>query len=350
MSRPNKVWFRKDVGWWMVTLGGKKIRLAEGRQNKKIAEQKYHELAAVRTQAPESATARVADVIEAFLAWSKLHRSDETNRNYLWFGQAFSEHSGDLVASELKPIHLTRWIDAEAWGQTTQRNARRSIYRAFSWACEEGILSRNPLNGMRCPRARARARIVTDAEYRALLKNSDGDFKVLLFALKETGCRPKEARVLKWEHVQADRWILPEHKTAYKVAKPRVIYLTSCMQKLMRHLRRRSTSDHVFLNARAKPWTRNAIRLRIMRLKKKLGLATDLCAYLFRHAFATNALLNGVDCASVAELLGHADVTMVAKIYGHLAGQHKHLGAAVERATRPLVSATPLQGESHRGG
>jgi hypothetical protein len=32
MPRPNKVWFRKDVGWWMVTLGGKKLRLVEGRE------------------------------------------------------------------------------------------------------------------------------------------------------------------------------------------------------------------------------------------------------------------------------------------------------------------------------
>lgn len=28
MSRPNKVWFRTDVGWWMVTLNGQRIRLA----------------------------------------------------------------------------------------------------------------------------------------------------------------------------------------------------------------------------------------------------------------------------------------------------------------------------------
>ena len=30
----------------------------------------------------ESSDARVADVIDALLAWSKIHRSDETNRNH----------------------------------------------------------------------------------------------------------------------------------------------------------------------------------------------------------------------------------------------------------------------------
>ena len=40
MSRPNKIWFRKDIGWWMVTLAGRKVRLAQGREQKKLAEQK----------------------------------------------------------------------------------------------------------------------------------------------------------------------------------------------------------------------------------------------------------------------------------------------------------------------
>jgi len=341
MSRPNKIWFRKDVGWWMVTLSGEKIRLAQGKESRKAAEQKFHELMASRSQAPESPTARVADVIEAFLAWTKVHRSSETNRNYISYGQGFSEHSGYMPTSELKPIHVTRWVDENGWTQTTERNARRSIYRAFSWACEEGILTRNPLQGMKCPRAKARSRFMSDGEYRTLLKHSDSDFKTLLFALKETGCRPKEARVLRWDQVRDDRWVLEEHKTAYKVEKPRVIYLTTPMRKMMDVLRRRSTSPQVFLNSRRKPWTCNAVRLRIARLKAKLNLPDDLCAYMLRHAFGTNAILNGVDVATVAELMGHTSLEMVSRVYLHLADQHTHLNAAVDKATRPHALATP---------
>ena len=31
MPRPNKIWFRKDIGYWMVPMAGKMVRLAEGR-------------------------------------------------------------------------------------------------------------------------------------------------------------------------------------------------------------------------------------------------------------------------------------------------------------------------------
>jgi hypothetical protein len=82
MPRPNKPWFRKDIGWWMVTLNGKKTRLVEGKQNRKLADQKFHELKAVTPQAPESPASRICDVIESFLAWSRPRLSADTMRNY----------------------------------------------------------------------------------------------------------------------------------------------------------------------------------------------------------------------------------------------------------------------------
>jgi hypothetical protein len=67
MARPNKVWFRKDTGWWMITINRQKIRLAQGRANRKAAEQKFHELKAVEARPAENSEARVTDVIDQFL-------------------------------------------------------------------------------------------------------------------------------------------------------------------------------------------------------------------------------------------------------------------------------------------
>jgi hypothetical protein len=78
MPRPNKVWFRKDIGWWMVALSGKKHRLTESRQNKKLAEQKFHKLVAVRPKASDSPAARVTDIIARFLSYMRPNVSAET--------------------------------------------------------------------------------------------------------------------------------------------------------------------------------------------------------------------------------------------------------------------------------
>lgn len=340
MARRSKPWFRKQTGWWMVTVGDQQHKLAQGRNNKAEAEKRFNELMFLRGEAPESSDARVVAVCEAFLQWSRHRHAADTYRNYQFYIQNFCEKSGYLKVSELKPFHVTRWVDSHEWNDTSEYNARRTVYRAFNWAAEEQLIPKNPLKGMKRPKPMPRQRALTDDEYRRMLRASDGCFRVFLFALRETGARPKEVRDLMWEQVQTDRWVFRDHKTAKKTRKPRIIYLTKPMVRLMEVLRRRSSSQYVFVNGRGKPWTLNAVRLRVQRLKKKLGLAKDVCSYMIRHSYGTYAVLNGVDVATVAELMGHVDTTMVSTVYVHLADQADHLKEAAHRAVRPSRPAS----------
>jgi integrase len=320
----------------MVSLGGRQHKLAEGRENKSLAEKKFHQLCLMATEPAESPDARVAAICEEFLAWSESRQARSTYLGYQFYIQAFCEGCGFLRAAQLKPFHVTRWIAKKSWNETTQYNALRTVFRVFNWAKTQGLLWDNPLRGMERPRPKARPRCLTDEEYRRLLGGAHGQFRILLFALRQTGARPSELCRLSWNQVQGNRCIYRDHKTAGKTDKPRIIYLTSPMVRLLDLLRRTSTAQHVFLNKLGKPWTSNAIRLQVQRIKKKLNMASDVCAYMLRHTFATKALLNGVDVATVAELLGHVDTTMVCKVYLHLANEIRHMETAAERA---IVSA-----------
>lgn len=332
MPRPNKPWFRSQTGWWMAKIGGKSYKLAKGRRNKAEAETKFHELMLTASRAPESTDARVADICEEFLRWSRKHHAADTYRSHKGYLQSFCERYGQLQVRQLQKFHVTRWVDAQSWNDTSQYNGRRFVFRAFNWAAHEDLLPRNPLQGMPRPKPKPRKRALKPEEYRALLAGARGPFKVLLFALRQTGARPKELRDLRWNHVRNDRWVLPEHKTDKSSDAPRTIHLTTAMQRLMDLLRRRSHGEHVFVNHRGAPWTANAVRLQIWRLKKRLGLADDVCAYLVRHAFGTDAIVNGVDIATIATLMGHADTTITSKVYVHLADQTSHLGESLRRA------------------
>lgn len=332
MPRPNKPWFRQQTGWWMAKIGGQLHKLAKGRRNKSTAKRKFHELMATSARPAESPNARVADICEEFLRWSKKHHKADTYRCYNGYLQSFCEYCGHLPVQQLQKFHITRWIDAQPWNATSQYNGRRSAFRALNWAADEELIPKNPLQGLKRPKPKPRQRAMTKAEYRALLAAATGPFKTFLFALRQTGARPKELRDLKWHEVRRDRWVLPEHKTSATSDEPRTIHLTPPMQKLMSVLRRHNHSEHVFLNCRGRPWTSNAVRLQVWRLKKKLGLADDVCAYLVRHAYGTDAIVNGVDIASVSELMGHADTSITSKIYVHLAEQTSHLQEAVKKA------------------
>ena len=255
MSRPNSIWFRKRTGWWMVTLGGRKMPLAKGRRNRKAAEQKFYELAVVQLKPVHAPDARVVDLIEAFLTWVKTEYDWETWRAYEMYGQKFAERWGFLMRSKLTAQHVTTWLNEHEWNPTTKYNAARSVYRIFSWVKKEQNLPAHPLAGLIKPRPIARCRALSEDEYRRMLRASDRTFKVLLFSLWETGCRPKEARTLRRENVREDKWILPQHKTAHATGKPRVIYLSRPMRRLMAVLRRESVGEYVFVNEDGRPWT-----------------------------------------------------------------------------------------------
>jgi integrase len=198
---------------------------------------------------------------------------------------------------------------------------------------------------MERPRQRSRDTYTTDEEFRTLLRAPPSAFRLFLFALRQTGARPSEVRNLTWDQLLEDRWVLSKHKTPGKILKPRVIHLTPVMRRLMRFLRRRANSSHVFVNCRGGKRTTNAVRLQMQRLRKKLYLRDTICAYEIRHAFGTYGIVNGVDIATLAELMGHRDTTMISRVYGHLANQTQHLAAAVVKAATTTCGAA---GRDHK--
>src|SRR5262249_10346498 len=160
------------------------------------------------------------------------------------------------------------------------------------WAHKEGILPKNPLAGMPRPKPAPRQRALTPEEFQRLYDAAGDSFRHFLRAMRLTGARPKEIRDLRWDQVREDRIVFAEHKTKKKTHKPRVIVLTEEMRQLLGSMPR--SSPYVFLNNRGEPWTMNAVRLQVMRIKKKAGLPADVCAYLLRHMFGTQAVLRGV--------------------------------------------------------
>jgi integrase len=171
------------------------------------------------------------------------------------------------------------------------------------------------------------------AEILAAIK--DQPFREFVLALIETGCRPSEVARVTAAHFRPDLgvWLFDEHKTSRKTKRPRIVYLTPTLVDLTRRLAEKYTDGPLFRGPRGgRGFTRNNIRCRFRRLRAKLPHIPHFVAYNFRHSFATRALLNRVPLAEVAGLLGHADSSMVSRVYGHLADQVGHMRAAARIA------------------
>ena len=232
----------------------------------------------------------------------------------------------------LKPRHVTAWLnEQETWNDTTKGIAVRSLKRGFNWAVAEGIIDHNPIAALKRPPSLPRETIIAPHHWREILDVvPDQEFRDFLIVLKNTGARPGEIRQMEARHVHGDVVIFPKVSSKGKRYN-RVIYPNKEAKAIIDRLARRHPEGPLFRNTRGEPWTANAVACRFKRLTKKLGFKSF--AYAFRHTFATDGLINGVDSTAMANLLGHQDLGMVARNYSHLVQNQGFLLNEAERAT-----------------
>lgn len=370
MARTAKPWFDRQKNCWTVWMGGRRHRLAEGRQNRKAAHDRYKQLLFEASKNPprESRVQTVASVIEQYLKLEVRNVAPSTYENKKFYLQLFAEEHGFREVAACGRIDLQTFIaDHPEWeSDWTISAAVNIVQRAFNWAADGGVIPVNPFKGYRHRTGEPR-RPLTKEEFRAILRVTStreqrkppakprpsdrkrhlptpgARFRQILYFLWYTGCRPAEASKLRWSNVDFYRGliVLHEHKTKrlQRQPKPRVIPMIPVLVRLLRSIQARKEGEYVFLNHRRHPWNKNSLSLRMKRARKKAGVPDDAKLYGTRHAFGTRGIIDGqLDVKTLAELMGHTSTRMT-EHYLHLAGQHAHLAAAMQRVNAPRRDA-----------
>ena len=346
--------FREFDSWWYAQfrIGGKRIqkKLVKGRENEAEAYRLFYRLMAQDPATlPEPTNLKVAHICDSFLDYAEKNNDPKTFTWYKGYLQSFCEACGTVGALDIKPFHVTRWLDSHSGWKGSRRCAVICVKRAYNWAEAEGILSTNPVKKVKKPPAARRERILDPKEREELFAAiRDQEFRDFIFALQETGGRPGEVRKVTAANVNLELgvWILEHHKTRKKTGLPRVIYLTPGMIELTKKLVARYPEGPIFRGPKRRghrPFTRNGIRCRFRRLRQKLPHLKGVISYTLRHSYITDALVNGVSVATVAELAGHKDLKMLQEHYGHLSQKRLHLADAAKRAVG-YASAPPATG------
>lgn len=321
--RQPKPFYRASKKAWYCQIGKQQFSLGSDQGQ---AWKRFHRLMAdgppTRPQAPPT----VLLLCDQFLDSIQHTVKPETYEWRRHFLQSFCTRFGSLKVTELKPLHVTAWIDSTTWGSSTRYSAIASIKRAITWAMDEGhcdgFLTEDPLRKLKKPAYQRREVLISEADRKRISEAiRDRAFKQYLFALGQTGMRPGEVRKVTAREVHGDTLVFPEHKTS-KHGEQRVVFLNEAMRLLIAELVKENPTGPLFLNSRRKPWSQNAIRIRFRNLRLKLGLPKGTVAYCYRHGYATDMLHKGHDALTVAQLLGHSSTKMLEKHYSHLSNEH----------------------------
>jgi integrase len=277
---------------------------------------------------------------------------------------------GDRVVEELTAEQLRRWLATMAAtpaqrrpraGQpqyqaapATDEDVRRRratanrvltmLKAALNHAFDEGHVSNRDAWGRKLKPFRdvevARVRYLTIAEAQRLLNASDVDFRPLVRAALETGCRYGELTRLEVADFNPDAGTLAIRKS--KSGKPRHVVLTEEGAAFFKqHCAGRPGSQLMFRLSNGAPWKQSEQARPMRAACGHAGIAPAVGFHQLRHTWASLAVMAGVPLMVVARNLGHVDTSMVEKHYGHLS--ESYVTEAI-RAGAPRYGAEPTNG------
>lgn len=156
--------------------------------------------------------------------------------------------------------------------------------------------------------------------------------------MMHTGCRPGEARNLKWEWVDLNNRVIRLPKEATKERRPKSLFITPYLESVLRSLKRIEDNPYVIASERndgqpvidiKKPWDR---------IKKAAGITTELHLHDLRHSHASMANSLGYSLPMIGALLGHSQAQTTLR-YAHLASDQ--LRSAADEISNAIAASLP---------
>jgi integrase/recombinase XerC len=262
-----------------------------------------------------------------------------------------------LYTEDLKRLQVLAQEAGVSLEHVQPHHVRRWMAQMHSRLGREGLISSNPLAGLRAPKATKplpKALNVDDAVQLTEHRNEDQDpwlqarDVAMVELLYSSGLRVAELTGLDVQaSAQARGWIDMAGAEAHvlgKGAKRRSVPVgEQAMKALQAWLAVRSqglpaqaqAQTALFVGQRGTRLSSQAIWQRLRQRGVQAGMSTALHPHMLRHSFASHVLQSSGDLRAVQELLGHANISTT-QVYTRLDYQHlaKAYDAAHPRARR----------------
>ena len=148
-------------------------------------------------------------------------------------------------------------------------------------------------------------------------------FRDMLTVYHQTGARTSELAAAEvWEFVSG-QIVLGKHKRSKSLrdAAVRRITLAGQALRIVGDLcQRRNPDDPIFTDAKGRPWNRYRLDTRFKLVRTRAGVREDITIYSFRHLGISQALMAGIDAATVAKTVAKmagTSIGMLEKVYAH---------------------------------
>lgn len=330
LGRPPKLNWTKSLDQYTVTINGRLHRLG---RDKADAETQFDFLMEKGELAERVKTnPSFAEVADSWLAHVQENHDPDRFRLCQARVNDFIAFLGrDINVRELRAGHVEEWVRSKTGVQSdgTRRLYKAMILACLNWAASKKVrlIAKNPIRGkLDLPEGVSRGgeAVWTPEVFKLVLRNVNEQFADFLKVLAWTGARPSTVRRVEAKHYRRSLklWDLEEVYRGRKHTKKivRRVWLPPQAVKLVEKLNKKWPEGPIFRNSKGKAYTGDVVTMMMFKLKRRVpALPPGLTVYGLRHTFATRFIVQHPDKLEyLRELLGHRDLTMIRKHYGHL--------------------------------
>lgn len=205
----------------------------------------------------------------------------------------------------------------------TVRVRYAAIKSIMRWGVEADIVPSCP--DFKIPKAEPeRIPPPTPEEAALIIQNAPEHVRRVVILGVSMGIRigPSEIFALRWEHIDLDKGQVRVWSAKKNPKAPwRDIPIKASLLPLMKQWKDEDADILWVIHFKGEPVA--SIKNAWWKSLKRAGITRRIRPYDLRHTFATEALAAGADIRTIAELMGHADVTMVLRHYQHVLDRQK---------------------------
>lgn len=271
--------------------------------------------------------------------------SENTRSNFQgYLDRSIYPALGDLKIPDITPANISALllsIQAEKKAHATVIKCYTILHSLFKMAYMADAIPRNPMDKVERPKPRkeetqAPVEACSIDELRHILQCLEQEplkWQALVRLLMDTGIRRGECCGLKWKDVDfqintitvTGNLCYTPQKGIYldtpKNGKPRIVDVAPAVMAILRALRSeqadRAISAFVFTqDGSPEPMHPQSPTRYLKKFSERYGIP-GLHPHKLRHSFASVAITNGADIASVSEKLGHSDKAVTLRMYTH---------------------------------
>lgn len=271
--------------------------------------------------------------------------SENTRSNFQgYLDRSIYPALGDLKMPDITPANISALllsIQAEKKAHATVIKCYTILHSLFKMAYMADAIPRNPMDKVERPKPRkdetqAPVEACSIDELRHILQCLEQEplkWQALVRLLMDTGIRRGECCGLKWKDVDfqtntitvTGNLCYTPQKGIYldtpKNGKPRLVDVDPAVMAILRALRSeqadRAISAFVFTqDGSPEPMHPQSPTRYLKKFSERYGIP-GLHPHKLRHSFASVAITNGADIASVSEKLGHSDKAVTLRMYTH---------------------------------